>query len=45
MVVVMSPDATEEDVAAVVARVEAVGGEANVSKGLTRTIIGLVGDI
>lgn len=45
MVVVMSPDATEEDVAAVVARVEAVGGEANVSKGVTRTIIGLVGDI
>lgn len=45
MVVVMSPDATDEDVAAVVARVEAVGGEANVSKGLTRTIIGLVGDI
>lgn len=45
MVVVMSPDATDEDVAAVVARVEAVGGEANVSKGVTRTIIGLVGDI
>ena len=45
MVVVMSPDATDEDVAAVVARVEAVGGEASVSKGLTRTIIGLVGDI
>ena len=45
MVVVMSPDATDEDVAAVVARVEAVGGEAFVSKGLTRTIIGLVGDI
>ena len=45
MVVVMSPDATDEDVAAVVERVEAVGGEAFVSKGLTRTIIGLVGDI
>jgi 3-deoxy-7-phosphoheptulonate synthase len=45
MVVVMSPDATDEDIAAVVARVEAVGGEAFVSKGLVRTIIGLVGDI
>ncbi|GAA4721398.1 3-deoxy-7-phosphoheptulonate synthase [Nocardioides conyzicola] len=45
MVVVMSPEATEEDVARVVARVEAVGGEAFVSKGVVRTIIGLVGDL
>jgi 3-deoxy-7-phosphoheptulonate synthase len=45
MVVVMAPDATDEDIAAVVARVEAVGGEAFVSKGVVRTIIGLVGDI
>ena len=45
MVVVMAPDATDADIAAVVARVEAVGGEAFVSKGLVRTIIGLVGDI
>ena len=45
MVVVMAPDATDEDIAAVVARVESVGGEAFVSKGLVRTIIGLVGDI
>ena len=45
MVVVMAHDATDEDIAAVVARVEAVGGEAFVSKGLVRTIIGLVGDI
>ena len=45
MVVVMSPDATDEDVAAVVERVEGVGGEAFVSKGVLRTIIGLVGDI
>ncbi len=45
MVVVMSPDATDEQVAQVVARVEAVGGEANVSTGVLRTIIGLVGDI
>lgn len=45
MVVVMSPDATDEDVARVVERVEGVGGEAFVSKGVVRTIIGLVGDL
>ena len=45
MVVVMSPDATDADVAHVVERVESVGGEAFVSKGVVRTIIGLVGDI
>jgi 3-deoxy-7-phosphoheptulonate synthase len=45
MVVVMSPDATDEDIANVVAKVEGVGGEAFVSKGVVRTIIGLVGDI
>ncbi len=41
----MAPGATDEDIAAVVARVEEVGGEAFVSRGLVRTIIGLVGDI
>jgi 3-deoxy-7-phosphoheptulonate synthase len=45
MVVVMSPDATDEDVARVVEKVESVGGEAFVSKGVVRTIVGLVGDI
>ncbi len=45
MVVVMSPDATDEDVAHVVEKVRGVGGEAFVSKGVVRTIIGLVGDI
>jgi 3-deoxy-7-phosphoheptulonate synthase len=45
MVVVMSPDASPEDVARVVERVEAVGGAAFVSTGMTRTIVGLVGDI
>ncbi len=44
MVVVMAPDATEDDVAHVVERVEAVGGQAFVSQGVARTIIGLVGD-
>ncbi len=45
MVVVMGADATDQDVAHVVERVEAAGGEAFVSRGVTRTIIGLVGDI
>ncbi len=45
MVVVMAPEATEEDIARVVERVQDVGGEAFVSKGVVRTIIGLVGDI
>ncbi len=45
MVVVMTPEATDEDVQRVVDKVTAVGGEAFVSKGVTRTIIGLVGDI
>lgn len=45
MVVVMAPDATEDDVAHVVARVEGVGGRASVSRGVVRTIVGLVGDV
>ncbi len=45
MVVVMTPEATDEDIARVVEKVEGVGGEAFVSKGVVRTIIGLVGDI
>ena len=45
MVVVMTPEATDEDVAHVIERVESVGGEAFVSKGVVRTIIGLVGDL
>ena len=45
VVVVMQPGASAEDVGDVVARVEAAGGEAFVSRGVTRTIIGLVGDI
>ncbi|HEY0775622.1 MAG TPA: 3-deoxy-7-phosphoheptulonate synthase [Nocardioidaceae bacterium] len=41
----MTPEATDADIAHVVERVESVGGEAFVSKGVVRTIIGLVGDI
>jgi 3-deoxy-7-phosphoheptulonate synthase len=45
MVVVMRPDATAAEVAAVVERVEQAGGSAFVSRGVVRTIIGLVGDV
>lgn len=45
MVVVMRPDAAPDDVDAVVARVASAGGSAFVSRGVQRTIVGLVGDI
>lgn len=45
MVIVMSPEASDAEVAGVVDRVRGVGGEAFVSRGVVRTIIGLVGDI
>ena len=45
MVVVMKPDATAADIDAVVDRVESAGGSAFVSRGVVRTIIGLVGDV
>ena len=45
MVVVMRPGAAPEDVAAVVALVEDAGGSAFVSRGVHRTIVGLVGDV
>jgi 3-deoxy-7-phosphoheptulonate synthase len=45
MVVVMSTEADETDVEAVVAEIQRVGGEAFVSRGIDRTIVGLVGDI
>jgi 3-deoxy-7-phosphoheptulonate synthase len=45
MVIVMTPGATQSDVDAVVDLVRAAGGEAFVSRGVSRTIIGLVGDI
>ena len=45
MVVVMRPGAAPAEVDAVVARVEAAGGSAFVSRGVQRTIVGLVGDV
>jgi 3-deoxy-7-phosphoheptulonate synthase len=45
MVVVMRTGAAPEEIDAVVARVEGAGGSAFVSRGVQRTIVGLVGDI
>jgi 3-deoxy-7-phosphoheptulonate synthase len=45
MVVVMAPGATDDQVRGVVDLVRAAGGEAFVSRGVTRTIVGLVGDV
>jgi 3-deoxy-7-phosphoheptulonate synthase len=45
MVVVMAPEATQGDVDTIVDLVRTAGGEAFVSRGVSRTIIGLVGDI
>ncbi len=44
MIVVMSPTATEEDIARVVDAVEKAGGDSFVSRGKNHTIIGLLGD-
>jgi 3-deoxy-7-phosphoheptulonate synthase len=45
MVVVMAPGATPADVEAVVDLVRSAGGDAFVSRGVSRTIVGLVGDV
>jgi 3-deoxy-7-phosphoheptulonate synthase len=45
MVVVMTSEATTEELDAVVRTVEGAGGSAFVSRGVNRTIVGLVGDI
>jgi len=45
MVVVMAPEATQADVDTIVDLVQTAGGEAFVSRGVARTIIGLVGDV
>ncbi|HEY7596951.1 MAG TPA: 3-deoxy-7-phosphoheptulonate synthase [Actinophytocola sp.] len=45
MVIVMLPGAEPDDVDAVVDRVEGAGGQAFVSRGLSRVIIGLIGDV
>src|SRR5215472_15151538 len=45
MVIVMAPEVTQADIDAVVDLVRSAGGEAFVSRGVSRTIIGLVGDV
>src|SRR5690606_4017437 len=45
MVIVMTPEATQNDVEAIVKLVSAAGGEAFASRGVSRTIIGLIGDV
>ncbi|ACZ85717.1 3-deoxy-7-phosphoheptulonate synthase [Streptosporangium roseum] len=45
MVIVMGPDATQGDVQAIVEIIGTAGGDAFVSRGVSRTIIGLVGDV
>ncbi|MFD6095954.1 3-deoxy-7-phosphoheptulonate synthase [Nocardiopsis flavescens] len=45
MVIVMAPDATSDDIDAIVELVASSGGEAYVTRGVSRTIIGLVGDV
>jgi len=45
MVVVMAPEATQDDIDAIVGLVRSAGGEAFVSRGVSRTIVGLVGDV
>jgi 3-deoxy-7-phosphoheptulonate synthase len=45
MVIVMGPEATGDDVASIVTVVRTAGVEAFVSKGVKRTIVGLVGDV
>ncbi len=44
MVIVMAQTATQSDVDAVIAQVHTHGGQAFVSRGVTRTIIGVVGE-
>lgn len=45
MVIVMGPQATQADVESIVTIVQAAGVEAFVSRGVQRTIVGLVGDV
>ena len=45
MVIVLHPSATDADITNVVTRINDVGGQAFVSRGEQRTIIGLVGDL
>lgn len=45
MMIVMQSDATQEQISAVVSRIEANGLKVHLSRGAERTVIGIVGDI
>ncbi|MEY9213070.1 3-deoxy-7-phosphoheptulonate synthase [Thermobifida halotolerans] len=45
MVIVMAPDATSDNIDSIVDLVASAGGAAYVTRGVSRTIIGLVGDV
>jgi 3-deoxy-7-phosphoheptulonate synthase len=44
MVVIMKPDAGQDDIASVVERIKKYGMDVHISKGKERTIIGIIGD-
>jgi 3-deoxy-7-phosphoheptulonate synthase len=44
MILVLRPDATEEQFAALVHRIESLGYRAHVSQGQHRTIVGVIGE-
>lgn len=45
MVVIMSPRATENDIATVIEKIESAGLKVHISRGEERTIIGAIGDV
>jgi 3-deoxy-7-phosphoheptulonate synthase len=44
MIIVMGKEVTDEQIGAVVSRLEAAGLKANISRGVERTVIGAIGD-
>ncbi len=44
MIIVLRPEATEEQIQRIVERIESVGLRAHLSRGVERTIIGAIGD-
>ena len=44
MIIVMGPDVTEEQIGIVVKKLETAGLQANISRGIERTVIGAIGD-
>ncbi|HEX9112977.1 MAG TPA: 3-deoxy-7-phosphoheptulonate synthase, partial [Nitrospirota bacterium] len=44
MIIVVKPDATEEQVDHIIKKIKDLGLQAHVSKGVERTIIGAIGD-